>query len=122
MFKKNLRYLNLADYLLIVAILLAAAYIYYRQAWGSTDKIAQIYVNETMIGEYNLNKEQNISINAHCTAEVKQHQIRMTHSNCRDKLCVKQNWSQQKPIICLPNRVVIEIVNPNEKKQIHILY
>jgi hypothetical protein len=107
---------------LIVVILLAAGYIYYRQAMGSTDKIAQIYVNETLVGEYNLNKEQNISIDPHCSAEIKQHQIRMTRSDCRDKLCVKQNWSRQKPIICLPNRVVIEIVNHKDKRQIHILY
>lgn len=122
MLKSSLRSLKIADYILIVVILFAAGYIYYRQSLTSGEREVRIYVDDNLNGVYNLNKDQTININEHCSAQIKNHQIRMIQADCRDKLCVKQGWTKQKPVICLPNRVVIEIVNPKEQKQLHLLY
>ena len=43
--------------------------------------------------------------------EVKDGRVRMIDSACPDKLCVKTGWISRpgESIVCLPNRVVIEI-------------
>ena len=45
--------------------------------------------------------------------EVRDGRVRMVDSACPDKLCVKTGWisSPGESIVCLPNRVVIEIVS-----------
>ena len=42
---------------------------------------------------------------------VRDGQIRVTDSDCPDKLCVRMGWVSQKDasIICLPNRVVVRV-------------
>jgi hypothetical protein len=45
--------------------------------------------------------------------EVRDGRVRMVDSACPDKLCVKTGWisSPGESIVCLPNRVVIEVVS-----------
>ncbi len=44
------------------------------------------------------------------TVEVKDGKIRVSDADCPDKTCVKSGWlsSSAMPIVCLPNRLVIE--------------
>jgi hypothetical protein len=46
----------------------------------------------------------------HNTVEIKDHMIRVSEADCPDKTCVKSGWlsSSAMPIVCLPNRLVIE--------------
>lgn len=46
------------------------------------------------------------------TLEVREGRVRMVDSACPDKLCVRTGWISRpgESIVCLPNRVVIEIV------------
>ena len=122
MLKKILKTLNLADYVLIVFIALIAVWIYYYQQRNLENQIVQVYVDNKLQGNYDIHRNQKIVINPHCSMEIKNNKVRMTHSDCRDKLCIKQGWTEKKPIICLPNRVIIEIANPKKQKQIHLLY
>lgn len=45
--------------------------------------------------------------------EILDGRVRMVDSDCPDKLCVKTGWisSPGESIVCLPNRVVIEVVS-----------
>lgn len=40
--------------------------------------------------------------------EIKEHRIRVAEADCPDNTCVKTGWLEQAPIICLPNRLVIQ--------------
>lgn len=50
--------------------------------------------------------------------EIKEGKVRMLEASCRDQLCVKQGWISRKglAIICMPGRVVVEIVGEDEEK------
>ena len=47
------------------------------------------------------------------TIEIKDGKIRVSHAECPDKTCVGMGWldSAAMPIVCLPNRLVIEFVD-----------
>ncbi len=48
--------------------------------------------------------------------EVDGDRVRMVDSACPDKLCVRRGWVSRpgESIVCLPNRVVIEVVSDGE--------
>lgn len=45
--------------------------------------------------------------------QVEGKQVRIIESNCPDQLCVKQGWISRAPqqIVCLPNRIVVKVIN-----------
>ena len=49
------------------------------------------------------------------TVEIKDHSIRVTEADCPDKICVRtaaiEAGKSSAPIVCLPNRLVIEMKN-----------
>lgn len=45
------------------------------------------------------------------TIEIKEHKIRMADADCPDHTCVNMGWLDSAPIICLPNRLVIQFEN-----------
>ena len=45
------------------------------------------------------------------TIEIKGHKIRMADADCPDHTCVNMGWLDSAPIICLPNRLVIQFEN-----------
>lgn len=46
------------------------------------------------------------------TVEIKDHMIHVSDADCPDRICVETGWIGEKnksvPIVCLPNRLVIE--------------
>ena len=45
------------------------------------------------------------------TLEVREHAVRVLHSDCPDQICVHQGYISDgsQPIVCLPNRLIIQI-------------
>lgn len=74
---------------------------------------AGIYQDGVLIRTVPLSKDARIVILApnggRNTIVVQDGQICVRQATCPDKLCVKQGWSdsQSKPIVCLPNGLVI---------------
>ena len=60
--------------------------------------------DRTIVVEYNGKKN---------TLEIKDHKIRVSEADCPDKVCVNTGWldSPAIPIICLPNKLIIEYEN-----------
>ncbi|MBN1289354.1 MAG: NusG domain II-containing protein [Actinobacteria bacterium] len=54
------------------------------------------------------------------TIEVKNGRVRMLESDCPDKLCIGMGWAEKTgdSIVCIPNRVVIELVGPEKIKEV----
>lgn len=42
------------------------------------------------------------------TIEIRDHKIRMAAAECPDNTCVNMGWLDLAPIICVPNRLVIQ--------------
>lgn len=113
--KKEMGNLNLKrnDWILIGILLLAGvSFLVYNIAFGKEGVKVRVMVNQEEFGVYNLNEEQIININNHDTLLIKDGYADMIEADCPDKLCVKQNPISKsgESIICLPNKVVINII------------
>ena len=99
----------------IVAILGFVLYLNYGE-----NKAASIVVtvDGKVYGTYSLNKEQKIKINDTNYLIIKDGQADMIKANCPDKICVEQKSISKKKesIICLPNKVIVEVVGGEEKE------
>jgi hypothetical protein len=122
MVKTKLKLMTFADVILILIILMGAIFSYVYMKKDRADLQAYIYYRNSLIGTYELSKTQIIRINENCSAEIKDGKINMSKSDCPDKRCVKQGWSDLLPIICLPNQIVIEIKNNKAKQEMHLLH
>lgn len=98
----------------VLLILSCFVVILFSQA-GTNKNIARIYQDGNLVEEIDLSKvKQNkeISLAGNIIA-VESGRICMKEANCPDKLCVRQGWISNSvvPIVCLPNKVVIELSN-----------
>ncbi len=84
---------------------------------GSAGAAVQISVEGAVYGTYDLYEDQVITVEAkgHINVvEIKDGEVSITDADCPDKLCIKQGWisSTSQSIVCLPNKVVIELTGP----------
>lgn len=79
----------------------------------------RISVNQEIYGEYDLNVEQKISIGESNICEIKDGCVLMLEGNCPDQICVHSAEISKngQTIICMPNKVVLEIVGGT--KEVH---
>lgn len=49
--------------------------------------------------------------------EIKDHKVRITESPCNNKLCIRQGWTRQGTIICLPNRIIVTIEDESHQSE-----
>jgi len=81
---------------------------------GNAARTASIYQNGVLLQTVPLNRDGQFTIpspdGGSNTVTVRNGQIRVEQATCPDKLCVNQGWSdsQNKPIVCLPNGLVIQ--------------
>lgn len=121
MLKSKLNLFTAADMVLVLIIISGVVLSYLYLHNNKSDGTAYIYYRNTLLGVYSLSENQTIQINDECIAEIKAGKIKMLDSDCPDKRCIKQGWSDLVPIICLPNQIVIEIRH-NKEQKVHILH
>lgn len=107
---------------LIGIVVLSVVVIAVRGNQPQKNKTARIYQNGELLREINLNiitepiEFDIIGDNGHVnTVRAEQGRIRMLHAECPDNICVNQGWIDNGviPIVCLPNKVTIEITGTN---------
>lgn len=89
-----------------------------------TKKIACIYEDGELVHKINLSnvtKPYTIQIGGN-TVFVEKGQISMLEADCPDKICVKQGAISEgaRPIICLPNNVLIKLTDDENDTDITI--
>lgn len=107
--------MNKWDIGLIIIILLIALFFIIGLKHHQKNDTVQVFVNNNLIGEYDLSTEQLIDLGNHNIVEIKNNKVRMKKSSCKNQLCVKQGWSANNPIICVPNKVAVKL-KVSEKK------
>lgn len=101
--------LSLADLLLIVVVLAAILLSAFLFLKTDKDKYVHIYKDNRSVGIFSLNVDRVIRIDEHNTVKIEDSKVMMLEADCPDKRCVKQGAGSVLPIVCLPNRVVVEI-------------
>lgn len=82
------------------------------------DKHLAVIKNNVVIAEYPLTIDGEYRIDEHNSFAIHKGQVRMTQADCPDKRCLKQGFTTQLPIICLPNRLVLEIRDSKKSKSL----
>ena len=101
------------DAVLILTVLLIAG-----AAFGVHD-IVTVKVDGKVTGTYPLAKDQKIRINGGTNIlTIKNGKAKMTDADCPDQLCVHQKAASKnhESIICLPNKVVVEVDGSEESE------
>lgn len=101
--------------LVICAIIVSARHFTQTQA----NNQVFVYKDNVLWDVYPLDRDEVIKIDMHNTLEIKDAKVRMIKADCPDKRCIKQGWTDNMPIICVPNRLIVEIkTKENEHKLI----
>lgn len=108
--KKNDIYLGAA--LLFIAALL----LLFRWSGREAGSKVQITVGGESCGVYSLKENQVLELGEHNEMEILDGKVCMKWAECPDQLCVEQGWTDTKgeKIICLPNKVIIEVIEGQE--------
>lgn len=97
----------------IVCLCAAVIWLFFHFVMPGDKNQVRITVDGELYGEYSLDEEQTISIGSHNTCRIVDGRVRMIQADCPDQLCVHQKAIDANggTIICLPNRVVIELIS-----------
>ena len=113
------------DFILIGAVLMLAllCWLIPRAAGifaGEESSQVRITVGGEEYGTYSLSEDQTIEINDTNICEIKDGEVNMTQADCPDQLCIHQGpiHIQGETIVCLPNRVVVEITGNDKEEQL----
>lgn len=101
------------DFLLILFVCAAAAAVFaaFRLILPEKNTKLIITVDGEVYGTYSLEEDQTIEINGTNVCKINSGVAVMTEADCPDQLCVHQKEIAEagETIVCLPNRVVLEI-------------
>ena len=102
------------DWILVAVILVLAGigFLIYTNLGRQTAGIGDVTVDGELFGTYSLEREQEIKINDTNYLMIKDGQVDMIEADCPDQICVdhKTISRNKETIVCLPNKVVVEIV------------
>lgn len=111
-----LKRLTTADKILIFCVLLLFFLTSYHFLRGKSHKIAVLYYEDEIIGEFRLSENQKIIISEGISAEILDGKVYMVESTCKNQICVTQGSSNLTPIICAPNRIALVIRSLDREK------
>lgn len=77
-----------------------------------------VYVDGVEFGRYYLNEEQTVHIQGTNILEIKNGEARMIDADCPDELCMHQKSisKNRESIICLPNKISVEVISKKENE------
>ncbi len=103
------------DIVLILAVLMLAGVVWIILQFvpGRGGSLLKITVDGRVYGTYPLDEDRTIEIGGTNTCVIEGGVVSMTEANCPDLICVHTKSVDAKggTIVCMPNRVVLEIVN-----------
>lgn len=121
---KHLKLLNVYDYFLLILFVLITIILFILfNKDGSMGANVSIFVNGSLYQELPLNINEEIEINdgTHINRiKIENGTAYMMEANCPDELCLNTNHisKSNEIIVCLPNKVYIEINDDNSTNEI----
>lgn len=106
--------------LFIVLILIGLGLSWWSAASGSQGQKVTVSVDGRLYGTYSLMEDQTVEVrhNGHLNKiTIKDASVQMSYSDCRNQVCVKDGKISRtnQSIVCLPNKVVVEITGGEEE-------
>lgn len=103
-----------SKYPALVLIILAAAAAVVILLAPKEGRTAKIYLDGELLASVELDRAAEpytVEAGEGNTVQVEKGRVRMLHADCPDQLCVDMGWTSSplKPVVCLPNRVMIII-------------
>ena len=102
------------DWILVAVILLLAGigFLVYTNLGKHNAGFVKVTVDGELFGTYSLKREQEIKINDTNYLMIKDGQADMIEADCPDQICVDHIAisKNKETIVCLPNKVIVEIV------------
>ncbi len=98
--------------IIVVGIIAAVIFLAYQVVGGKSAGSVTIKVNGKVEGVYSLSEDREIEINDGTNIlRIENGKADMIEADCPDKLCVDQKAisKNNENIICLPNKVVVEV-------------
>lgn len=117
-FFRYLKRLTISDLVLITVCLGMMFFSWMRFQDQKTAKQVKVFKNNELFGSYPLSKDRIVIVDKHNSVEIRNGKAKMLFSDCPDKRCMKQGFAQNLPIICLPNKVVIEFVDETTPRKL----
>ena len=81
-------------------------------------KQVEINYHNKLITSVPLTKDKIIELDEGIIVEIKGEKVRIKESTCKNKYCVKQGWSSNFPIICVPNEVSVVIKSKKKEEML----
>lgn len=104
------------DLFLLLTLLLAGGLLWFFLRPQQTDNqsTVRITVDGSVYGEYLLNSYAEVNINDTNVCVIDNGSVCMKSASCPDQICVKTKAIRTvgSSIICLPNKVIVEIIAP----------
>lgn len=113
--------LKLADLVLIIFILAIGTISAINVFKTKENSVVSVYKGDRLWGEYPLDVDRVVKVDEHNTFQIKEGKVSMVYADCPDKRCVKQGSTSKLPIVCLPNKLVIQIKSQKGDAP-HVLY
>lgn len=113
--------LKVADIVLIVFILAVSTISALNVFKTKENSVVSVYKGDRLWGEYPLDVDRIVKVDEHNTFQIKAGKVSMIHADCPDKRCVKQGSTSKLPIVCLPNKLIIQIKSQKGGAP-HVLY
>ncbi len=121
--KKGITKIRKSDCMFFIMILVLAAAIFAIQIMSGSKNAGYVTVrvDGELTASYDLTADQEVSLNGGTnTLLIEDGRARMIWADCPDKLCVRQRAvsRDRESIICLPNKVVVEVVGAEDKPEL----
>ncbi|MCD7715129.1 MAG: NusG domain II-containing protein [Lachnospiraceae bacterium] len=103
-----------ADFRLILVVgVFCAAMLIGRRFFQTGGACVVVQVNGEVYGTYSLDTDQTVYINDTNVLVISGGKVFMSEADCPDSLCIRQGAISVSGtmIVCLPNRVVVQVVN-----------
>ena len=110
-------------FLIVVAAVVLAVWGGFRLAGRSAGGQVEVTVDGEIYGIYSLNQEQEIPIEIdgeiQNILQIRDYEADMVDADCPDRLCVdmKPISAEGETIVCLPHRVVAEVISSDEEAE-----
>jgi len=103
-------------FFIIASIIIGIILLFFVKINAKDGDTVKITVNGELFCEKPLNQDGEIKINDTNIAVIENGSVYMKSATCKDKLCVNMGKAKDssKKIICLPNKVVIEITKKSD--------
>lgn len=109
------QFIKKADIVLLIVLVATGIFLFFVFAGtGSSGSEVRVTVDGEVYGFWPLDKDQEITIKQHGHTNkiiIKNSTVQMTFSDCKNQVCVNEGKIKMtnQSIVCLPNRVVVEI-------------